>query len=340
MPAIFKIRSRIRTLLSPAVSKIQFIGIIAWLCVLSLDLERTLNLPNLLTTTCLLLTWNFHRTVGKFIVWRLLGGVYVFALSFGFSTIIHNDLSLRAFALPLAVIIVIGSAILFFTALDYLLSSAQVWLFMWPYLDAETYHNQTAYLLLFCISSMCVGFTLSFTYLRGIRSVLLIESEFRTLAETDFLTSLLNRRALMQNFQQLLKEGKSGYFIMLDIDSFKLKNDQYGHDVGDKILCTMADCLKTTIGSQSVGRIGGEEFGVLIIGNDDSVADEYVLRLLANIRLSISSPHNFTCSAGLAKFSKSSNISEVLKSADKNMYDAKHNGKDRAFRDRRQIIEI
>lgn len=337
MPATFKIRPRMRTLLSPAVTKIEMAGIVSWLCVLLIEPATTLNLLNMLVTASLLVIWYVHRVVADFRIWRMLGGVYILILSLGFAHVIDTNVQLRVFTLPLAVIIVVSSAILFVTVQDYLLSTLLVWILMWPNLDVGFYRELEVYLVIFCVASMSIGFTLSFTYLRNMRSVLLVESEFRTLAETDFLTSLLNRRAFMGFFQNALAEGRSGYFIMLDIDEFKLKNDQYGHDVGDKILCAMAACLKSTPGSHSVGRIGGEEFGVLLLGEDDAVAHEYALRLLGNIRCSVLPPHQFTCSAGVAQFRATSDMSAVLKCADSNMYKAKHDGKDRVFQDGRQV---
>lgn len=337
MPAIFKIRPRMRTLLSPAVTKIEMAGIVSWLCVLLIEPATTLNLPNLLVTTLLFVIWYVHRVVSDFRIWRMLGGVYILILSLGFAYVIDTNVQLRVFTLPLAVIIVVSSAILFVTVQDYLFSTLLVWMLMWPTLDVGFYRGLEVYVVIFCVASMSIGFTLSFTFLRSMRSVLLVESEFRTLAETDFLTSLLNRRAFIETLKKALAEGPSGYFIMLDIDDFKLKNDQYGHDVGDKILCAMAGCLKTTAGSHCVGRIGGEEFGVLLLGEDDAVANEYALRLLANIRSSVLPPHQFTCSAGVAPFRATSDMSTVLKCADSNMYKAKHDGKDRVFQDGRQV---
>lgn len=337
MPAIFKIRPRMRTLLSPAVTKIEMAGFVAWIGVLLIDPMTMLNLPNTLVTLSLLLVWHIHRVIAGFWAWRILGGVYILLLSLGFAHVIAHNVELRVFTLPLAVIIVLSSAILFVSAQDYLLSAVLVWILMWPTLDVGLYRELEVYLAIFCIASMSIGFTLSFTYLRNMRSVLLVESEFRMLAETDFLTSILNRRAFMETFKSALAGGHSGYFIMLDVDSFKQKNDQYGHDVGDKILCAMAACLKSTPGSHSVGRIGGEEFGVLLLGGDDAVVHEYALRLLAGIRNSVLPPHQYTCSAGIAQFSATSDMSAVLKCADTNMYKAKHDGKDRVFQDGKRV---
>jgi diguanylate cyclase (GGDEF)-like protein len=337
MPKNFKIRPRMRALLSPAVTKIEMAGFVAWIGVLLIAPMVTLNLPNILVTLSLLLVWHVHRVVAVFWIWRILGSVYILLLSLGFAHVIAQNIELRVFTLPLAVIIVLSSPILFVTAQDYFLSAILVWALLWPNLDVSLYRELEVYLAIFCIASVSIGFTLSFTYLRNMRSVLLVESEFRMLAETDFLTSILNRRAFMETFRNALAGGHSGYFIMLDIDSFKQKNDQYGHDVGDKILCAMAACLKSTPGSHSVGRIGGEEFGVLLLGSDNAVAHEYALRLLAGIRNSVMPPHKYTCSAGIAQFSATSDMSAVLKCADINMYRAKADGKDRVFQDGKRV---
>jgi len=340
MPAIFKIRSRLRTLLSPAVTKIELAGLVAWMVVLSIDPKTTLDLSNITITIFLFLVWHIHRKTASFSIWRVLGGVYVLLLSLGFGNVVATHVELRVFTLPLAVIIVLSSAILFIAVQDYLLSAALVWAVMWPSLDLNLYTGLRAYLGIFSIASISIGFILSFTYLRSMRSILMRESEFRTLAETDFLTCILNRRAFMDTFQRALTEGCSGYFIMLDIDNFKQKNDQYGHDVGDKILCSMAACLKLTPGSHSVGRIGGEEFGVLLLGDNNVVAHEYAMKLLANIRGSVLHPHQYTCSAGIAQFSANSDMSAVLKCADSNMYKAKHDGKDRVFQNGERVVPL
>ena len=201
MPKNFKIRPRMRALLSPAVTKIEMAGFVAWIGVLLIAPMVTLNLPNILVTLSLLLVWHVHRVVAVFWIWRILGSVYILLLSLGFAHVIAHNIELRVFTLPLAVIIVLSSPILFVTAQDYFLSAILVWALMWPNLDVSLYRELEVYLAIFCIASVSIGFTLSFTYLRNMRSVLLVESEFRMLAETDFLTSILNRRAFMETFR-------------------------------------------------------------------------------------------------------------------------------------------
>lgn len=332
MPAYLKLRPRMRRLLSPAVTQAEWIGIIAWIGI-GLIQAMLFDLSMLSITLGLLLVCRFHSQTTHFLLWRLLGVVYIVLLSAGFAYVIHLNPQLRIYGLPLAVTLVVGSAILFISVQDYLVGALSVWLILWSPMQAELYADTQGYLLIFCASSVSIGFILSYSYLKNLRSVLLVESEFRALAETDYLTSILNRRAFMQSFEKLLDSGQGGYFIMLDIDSFKAMNDRYGHDVGDKILRAMALCLKNAQGSHSFGRIGGEEFGVLLQGDDPALAGEFVLDLLQAIRCSVAAPHNYTCSAGMARFSSGDELSAVLKIADKNLYGAKRNGKDCAHLD-------
>ncbi len=333
MPANLRIRPRMQRLLSPAVAHVELIGIIAWLGVLLADREKTSGVDLAVITGCLFAVYRFHRAATNYFVWRALGVIYMALLSAGFAYVIRISPQLQVFALPLAVTLVVSSAILFIVAEDFLIAAAAVWLVTWPFVQSGLYQGVEIYLFIFCAASVSIGFVLNFFYLKNLRSVLLVESEFRVMAQTDYLTSLLNRRALMESFAKLLAAGESGYFMMLDIDGFKLKNDQFGHDVGDKILCAMADCLKSTQGSHSVGRIGGEEFGVLLVGDDPWAATDYALRLLQAIRCSVAPPHNYTCSAGLARFTGGAEMSAVLKCADRNLYASKGNGKDRVYFD-------
>jgi diguanylate cyclase (GGDEF)-like protein len=328
MPAHLKLRPRMRRLLSPAVTQAEGIGIVAWAGLLMIHPAVEFDMVMLILSVCLLVVCRLHHVTEHFHLWRVLGVVYVVVLAAGFAYVIGFHDELRIFVLPLAVTLVISSAILFISVQDYLICATLVWLILWPPMQTDIYADTHTYLWMFCVSSVSIGFILSFSYLKNLRSVLLVESEFRVMAETDYLTSILNRRAFMQRFDHLLADGQSGYFLMLDIDSFKTKNDLYGHDVGDKILCAMAACLKNAKGSHSFGRIGGEEFGVLWLGDDASLACDFALGLLQAIRRSVAAPHSYTCSAGMASFVAGADLSAVLKEADKNLYAAKRNGKD------------
>ncbi|MCP1462539.1 diguanylate cyclase (GGDEF)-like protein [Pseudomonas sp. S3E17] len=319
--------------MSPAIAQAELIGIFAWLAVLLVDRGGMFGWPVVLVTLGLCVVYGAHRVVTHYVLWRALGGFYMVLLSAGFAYVVHTRPALQVFALPLAVTLVMSSAILFIVVQDFLVCAALVWLLTWPNIQLSLYDGVDTYVFIFCAASVSIGFILNVYYLKNLRSVLLVESEFRELAETDYLTSILNRRAFMEGFAKLIAAGDSGYFMMLDIDSFKLKNDQFGHDVGDRILCAMAACLKSTPGSHSFGRIGGEEFGVLLLVDDPDLATDYALRLLQAIRCSVAPPHHYTCSAGMTCFTAGADMSAVLKRADRNLYASKGNGKDRVYLD-------
>lgn len=155
------------------------------------------------------------------------------------------------------------------------------------------------------------------------------------LARTDALTGLANRR----NFDDVLAERMQLYgrqqpaqrFALgyLDLDGFKPINDQYGHAVGDEVLCVIAERLRNALrGVDFVGRHGGDEFMLLI----DKITDQATLELMAERLLaSIAQPIQTTAgtvqvsgSLGFAVFPLDADeIEELKRSADAAMYDAK-----------------
>ena len=95
----------------------------------------------------------------------------------------------------------------------------------------------------------------------------------KTAAATDQLTKLLNKVAAQREIGELVKKS-SGALLMIDLDSFKLVNDIYGHNMGDKILIKFAELIKSVIRAEDLaGRMGGDEFTAFLQG----VSDEKVL---------------------------------------------------------------
>ena len=89
----------------------------------------------------------------------------------------------------------------------------------------------------------------------------------------DGLTGLLTRAYLLGQVRDHLNQHRSGAFLMVDADNFKLINDTFGHDVGDEALKRLADILRAAVSHDAlVGRLGGEEFGVFLPGANDADA--------------------------------------------------------------------
>lgn len=155
------------------------------------------------------------------------------------------------------------------------------------------------------------------------------EAALITLSESDSLTGLLNRRAFLTKASYGHHEKS---LILVDIDHFKMINDTYGHAIGDDIIRYVAD-LMTELAPQGslIGRLGGEEFGILVrTGNADSLAPK-LCELIARPRDTSQCP-SVTISCGVASgyISDEKDWRLLYIEADKALYAAKNNGRNQA----------
>ena len=165
------------------------------------------------------------------------------------------------------------------------------------------------------------------------------ESAFR-----DGLTGLYNRKFLEENSKKLIPQAKREEFsigvLMLDMDHFKAVNDEYGHDIGDKVLKELANILLETVReSDIVVRYGGEEFIILLVGinseeNALAVANKIRQRVRENeIDVYAGNKLKKTVSLGLSIFPQdSTSFDSVVKNADIALYEAKNSGRDKVIR--------
>ncbi|MBL4785668.1 MAG: diguanylate cyclase [Cohaesibacteraceae bacterium] len=172
--------------------------------------------------------------------------------------------------------------------------------------------------------------------LRSAERLAKLQNELILLATTDPLTGLLNRRAFFEQAKDIFKRATERKCtmtaVMLDIDHFKRVNDNFGHDVGDVALCEVAQ-IAQEIPETIVGRLGGEEFGIILEGIDEIQAS-----VLANLlRLKLESTLidagkqkiKLTSSFGVAQFSGEDTIDALLKKADLALYHAKDTGRNK-----------
>ena len=166
-----------------------------------------------------------------------------------------------------------------------------------------------------------------------------LKEELARQATTDELTGVRNRRSLLETArQEFSRAGRYGHplsMLMLDIDYFKRINDGFGHDVGDKVLRAVADaCRRELRDSDVLGRLGGEEFGVLLPNTSREGAAVVAERLRARVdalRLSGDWGEDIMpkVSVGVACIQEATRIEVVLKRADEAMYAAKAAGRNR-----------
>ena len=161
-----------------------------------------------------------------------------------------------------------------------------------------------------------------------------------SLATTDALTGLNNRRNLLEKIQFEIERAKryglNMVFFMLDIDHFKKINDTYGHDTGDAVLKGLGALLHDTMRtSDHVGRLGGEEFGILLASVVPQQAEVIAERLRRRVEEMVVW-HNerdirFTVSIGLADLQADveNPLEDMMKRADLALYRAKNSGRNR-----------
>ncbi len=319
---------RIRALLNHGVARAEWLAMGSWVVVYAFTRSHMSFLMALIPLLVMLAVYCVQTFTPSDRVWRFSGLVFilVFVASYKF-LFMQFGLLYEAFSLPFAVITVLGASLLIRNTSDYVVTAVLTWVIVWPYANLDV-PDARLYVLVFGFFSLALGWVNNHTYLCSLRNLLLLENQYRVMAETDFLTGIYNRRALMQRFEQVAASSPCGFFLMLDIDNFKRVNDQWGHDVGDQVLCTLARCMEAVDRRYCYGRLGGEEFGVVLDTSDQAQALDYVQRLMQTVRSVDTLPCRFTVSAGLVAFTRGSDVSEVLREADRHLYAAKKSGKD------------
>lgn len=162
-------------------------------------------------------------------------------------------------------------------------------------------------------------------------------------AFTDFLTGIANRRHFMHELESEIRRSQRYEapfsFAMVDIDHFKKINDQHGHHAGDLILQNFClRCVNALRTSDMVGRLGGEEFGILMPMTDLHEAARVIERLRSEIDHSVLIENgekiHYTASFGLVSTSQLNDqqgLSHMMRMADAALYSAKQQGRNRVF---------
>ncbi len=169
----------------------------------------------------------------------------------------------------------------------------------------------------------------------GIRHMRDVQVQLVTLATRDPLTNVLNARAfsseLAQELERNRRYGRPMALLYLDLDDFKAVNDQHGHQTGDAVLRLVAEAVRAAVRQADiVGRMGGDEFAVLMPETDGALADAAAARLAGGIRTVFRGSPSVTASIGVvACVGTETSPDELLRKADQAMYTAKRAGKDR-----------
>lgn len=202
-----------------------------------------------------------------------------------------------------------------------------------PFMSYDGFHQSvywTTALLSHALLSLLIALSL-FT-----AAALDVVKALRAESCTDPLSKLLNRRGFEEQAEHLLaKAGKSPplALVLADLDHFKSVNDRYGHDGGDKVIAHFAATLRAASGGKAIaGRLGGEEFAVLLPATDLATAQLFA----ESVRTSFAAGNMpglpgdavVTASFGIAARTGGEGMAPLLRRADEALYKAKRSGRD------------
>jgi diguanylate cyclase (GGDEF)-like protein len=181
--------------------------------------------------------------------------------------------------------------------------------------------------------------TLSSFLLSSFVCIIYLGEKFRYASNIDELTQIANRRYFDRFLLKSFTAKQRLSVILCDIDHFKLYNDTYGHQAGDKCLQQVAQALSQSVrNGELAGRYGGEEFAVVLPNTNYEAALSVAERIVTNVR-ALNIPHRssktsniVTLSCGVADMTDEDGSSfDLLIKADRALYRAKEAGRDRAL---------
>ena len=155
----------------------------------------------------------------------------------------------------------------------------------------------------------------------------------------DPMTGMLNRETFFAALDRSRRKSDRGALLIIDADHFKKINDSFGHLTGDKALLEIAAAISRAVRSGDIlGRIGGEEFAAFLMGASDQEAIRVAERVRHEVELIRFQPMDervvpLTVSIGGTLCKIDANVSELMRAADKHLYEAKNRGRNLAIFD-------
>jgi diguanylate cyclase (GGDEF)-like protein len=184
--------------------------------------------------------------------------------------------------------------------------------------------NEAAYLLVLGVA------------MAGLAQLQRTQTALQRMATQDELTGALNARGFEDRLAQELDRDRRYNLplalLYLDLDDFKAVNDRHGHRTGDAVLRLVVNATRRAMRqSDIIGRLGGDEFAVLMPETEGAVAEAVATRLADGLRTVFQGTPSVTASIGLVSTANVATIraEDLLRRADRAMYEAKREGKDR-----------
>jgi diguanylate cyclase (GGDEF)-like protein len=195
-------------------------------------------------------------------------------------------------------------------------------------------------LILGCVILAVITFTVESEKQFSDSEITINNRELYTLANTDPLTNSLNRRSMMAQLEkekeQVDKGSKPFSLIMLDVDDFKLINDEYGHDCGDFVLVMLTEKIRLGLRkSDLIARWGGDEFLIMLaetdLANGEIVAEKLHSRVINSPCIYHEVDIPVTITLGISQCDRNTGIGSGIRKADLALYRGKQAGKNRVM---------
>jgi diguanylate cyclase (GGDEF)-like protein len=188
-----------------------------------------------------------------------------------------------------------------------------------------------ASLLQTSLMAAAIGSVFIFMAARANYRLYIAQREFERLSLTDFQTGLLNRRGFFAEVERSIDDRTGSYLLIADIDHFKRINDKFGHIVGDGVIAAVGTALRDDFSVHRIcGRVGGEEFGIVLLNVSDSdalmQAGHVRWRIMKGISRASLPTRGVTVSIGLCGMAGRS-LTEAYALTDKALYRAKRAGR-------------
>jgi len=199
------------------------------------------------------------------------------------------------------------------------------------------------------ILPMLLGVPMHYLLIRYARTLSFRTRKLQIKTTKDGLTHCLNQTAFRARVEAYLaketgQRNRHAALLVLDADRFKFINDTHGHDIGDKVIKLIARTIKSKLRPfDVVGRIGGEEFGILLHDADENVAQIIAERIRAAVGAAVlvtdEGSVRVSVSIGAVVFSNGTDYENLFRIADRKLYQAKSEGRDRVRLENRLIEE-
>ncbi|MES2531817.1 MAG: GGDEF domain-containing protein [Pseudomonadota bacterium] len=236
--------------------------------------------------------------------------------------------------LPAAIIIVLSTSFFWVTQAQWIGGAMVCYAFFLPFvIDHTASRADTLFSLLFATMALMAGFV-SHTRLQDYqRYAFEQECRLAELSVTDTLTGARSRAAFLAQAEQVADSARATgaplTLLYLDIDHFKQLNDSHGHAAGDAVLRGMAAVLQQALRTSDIfGRLGGEEFCVLLSDQDEDNARALAERLRILLAAVPRPDGQLTVSVGVARMRDGESVVQTLNRADLAMLKAKQAGRD------------